>query len=159
MFERTPASISPTWLLPTLIAGVIALLLTSLAWPVSALVRRYYGAPYRLAGRDAEAHRWIRIAASVVVVVLIAWLVTIAQMMGNFNLLTPGLDGWLWVLHLVSLVVFLGAAAVGVWNAMVVVRGPRKWYAKGWSIVLALALLVVLWVAFAFNLIAFNVNY
>jgi CubicO group peptidase (beta-lactamase class C family) len=159
MFERTPASISPTWLLPTLIAGVIALLLTSLAWPVSALVRRHYGVPYRLAGRDAETHRRIRIAASVVVVVLIAWLVTIAQMMGNFNLLAPGLDGWLWVLHLVSLVVFLGAAAVGVWNAMVVVRGPRKWYAKGWSIVLALALLVVLWVAFAFNLIAFNVNY
>ena len=44
-----------------------ALLLTSLAWPVSALVRRHYGAPYRLAGQDAKAHRWVRIASTAVV--------------------------------------------------------------------------------------------
>ncbi len=35
----------------------------------------------------------------------------------------------------------------------------RKWYAKTWSVVLAVALLVVLWVALAFHLIAFDVNY
>ena len=46
------------------------------------------------------------------------------------------------MLQLLSVVVFIGAAAVGVWNAMVVVRGPRKWYAKTWAVVLALALLV-----------------
>ena len=57
------------------------------------------------------------------------------------------------------MVVFIGAAAVGVWNAMVVVRGPRKWYAKTWAVLLALALLVTLWVALAFHLIAFDVNY
>ena len=45
-------------------------------------------------------------------------------------------------LQMLSLVVFIGAAAVGVWNAMVVVRGPRKWYAKTWAVVLALSLLV-----------------
>ena len=138
---------------------VAALLLTTLAWPVSALVRRHYAVPYRLTGRDAKAHRWIRLAASVVIGVLLGWLITIAQMMGDFNLLSPRLDGWLWVLHLLSVVISIGAAAVGVWNAIVVVRAPRKWYAKLWAIVLALALLVVLWVAFAFNLVAFNVNY
>ena len=68
VFEPTPASVSPSWLLPALIAGLFALLLTSLAWPVSALVRRHYGAPYRLAGQDAKAHRWIRIASTAVVV-------------------------------------------------------------------------------------------
>ena len=43
--------------------GLGALLLTVLAWPVSALVRRHYGVPYALQGRDARAHRLVRIAA------------------------------------------------------------------------------------------------
>ena len=159
VFEPSPATTSASWLLPVLLAGVAALVLTTLAWPISALVRRHYGAPYRLSGRDAQAHRWIRIVSSVVIVVLLAWVVTIAKMMGDLNLLTARLDGWLWVLHLLSAVVFVGAAIAGVWNALVVVRGARKWYAKLWAVVLALALLVVLWVAFAFNLVAFNVNY
>ena len=42
---------------------------------------------------------------------------------------------------------------------MVVVRGQRKWYAKVWAVALALALIVALWVALAFHLIAFDVNY
>jgi CubicO group peptidase (beta-lactamase class C family) len=158
-FERTSASTSPGWLVPALVGGLIALLLTALAWPVSALVRRHYGAPYRLSGQDAKAHFWVRIAAAAVVVVCLLWATTIGKMMSNYNLLAPSLDGWLWVVHLLSLVVFIGAAAVGVWNAMVVVRGPRKWYAKVWAVVLALSVLVLLWVAIAFNLIAFSVNY
>ena len=159
MFERTPVSVSPNWLAPALAAGLIALLLTSIAWPVSALVRRHYDAPYRLSGIDAKAHRWVRIAATAVVATFIAWGVTIGMMMGNFTLLTPSLDGWLWVLQLLSVVVFIGAAAIAVWNAMVVVRGPRKWYAKTWAVVLSLSLIVTLWVAFAFHLIALDVNY
>jgi CubicO group peptidase (beta-lactamase class C family) len=159
VFEPTPASVSPNWLLPALIAGLSALLLTSLAWPVSALVRRHYGAPYRLTGLDAKAHRWIRIASTAVVAAFIAWSVTVAMMMGDLNLLTPSMDALLWILQLLSVVVFIGAAAVGVWNAMVVVRGPRKWYAKTWAVLLALALLVTLWVALAFHLIGFGANY
>ena len=44
-------------------------------------------------------------------------------------------------------------------SSSVVVRGSRKWYAKAWAVLLALALLVVLWVGLAFHLIAFDVNY
>jgi hypothetical protein len=42
---------------------------------------------------------------------------------------------------------------------VVVVRGPRKWYAKAWAVLLALALVIALWVAFAFHLMALRVNY
>ena len=159
VFEPASPATSPAWLLPALIAGLLALALTSLAWPVSALVRRHYGAPYRLTGQDAKAHRWVRIAATAVVGLMIAWGVTIATLMGDLNKLKPSMDGLLWVLQLLSLVVFIGGAAFGAWNALVVVRGPRKWYAKVWAVILALALLVLLWVAFAYNLIAFDVNY
>ena len=159
VFEPVAASTSPGWLMPGLIGGFVVLLLTSLAWPVSALVRRHYGAPYRLTGQDAKAHRWIRIASSAVVVALIAWGATVAAMINDLVLLQSSLDFWLWVLQLLSVVVFLAAAAIGVWNAVVVVRGPRKWYAKAWAVLLALALVIALWVAFAFHLMALRVNY
>ena len=159
VFEPVPASTSPGWLVPALVAGLTALLLTGLAWPVSALVRKRYGAQYLLTGRDAQAHFWVRIAAIAVVAILIAWAITVAKMMSDLHLLAPGMDGWLWILQLLSLIVFIGAAAAGIWNASIVVRGPRKWYAKTWAVLLALALLVTLWTALAFHLIAFDVNY
>lgn len=159
MFERTPAWRSPAWLVPALVVGLIALLLTSLAWPVSALVRRRYGVPYGLTGDDAIAHRRIRIAATAAVVLFIAWATTAGMMIGDLSLLSESSDAWLWLLQLLSLVVFVGGAALGVWNAWVVVRSTRTWYAKVWAVVLALSLLVLLWVAFTFHLIAFDVNY
>jgi hypothetical protein len=159
MFDRTPASRSPTWLMPALVLGLISLLLTSLAWPVSALVRRHYGVSYGLTGEDAKAHRWIRIAATATVVTFIAWAITAGSMISNLSLLSGSFDWWLWLLQLLSLIAFVGGAALGVWNAWVVVRSTRKWYAKVWAVVLALSLLVLLWVAFMFHLIAFDVNY
>jgi hypothetical protein len=62
-------------------------------------------------------------------------------------------------MQLLSLVVFIGGAVFGVWNAVVVVRSSRKWYAKVWAVVLALALLLMLYIAFTFHFIAFDVNY
>lgn len=159
MFDRTPASRSPTWLLPALVLGLIALLFTSLAWPASALVRKHYGVTYGLSGDDAKAHRWIRIAATASIALCIAWAITISMMMSDLSMLSESSDAWVWLMQLLSLVVFLGGAALGVWNAWTVVRGARKWYAKVWAVVLALSLLVLLWVAFAFHLIAFDVNY
>jgi CubicO group peptidase (beta-lactamase class C family) len=159
VFDRPSATTSPTWLMPAVSIGAIALLLTVLAWPTSALVRRHYGVPYRLAGQDAQAHRLVRVVATAVVALLTAWAITISKMMSELELLTASMDGWLWTLQLLSLVVFVGGAALGIWNAMVVVRGARKWYAKTWAVVLAVSLLVMLWVAVAFHLIAFDVNY
>jgi CubicO group peptidase (beta-lactamase class C family) len=159
VFERVPGSRSPVWLVPALSMALTALLLTTLAWPIAALVRRHYGVPYRLTGRDATAHRYVRSAATAVVGLLIAWVVTVTMMMESYDLLSSTLDGWILVLQLLSVLVFLGAAAIGVWNTMVVVRGPRKWYAKSWALVLAVSLLLVLWVALAFHLIAFGANY
>ncbi len=159
VFEPSPGWRSAGWLVPSLVAGLVAILLTVLAWPVSALVRRHYGVPYRLAGDDAKAHRFVRIGATAALVLFIAWVITITQMMGNLANLSSGMNGWLWLLQLLSLVVFIGALAAAAWNAMVVVRSTRKWYAKLWAVVLVLSLLVLLWVAFAFNLIAFDVNF
>jgi CubicO group peptidase (beta-lactamase class C family) len=158
VFEPMPASISSAWLKPALLAGLIALLLTALAWPISALARRHYGVPYALTGRDAVAHRWIRIASTAVIAIFILWGIAVALIFGD-SVPSSTSDIYLWILQLLSAIVFFGAAAIGVWNAAVVVRSSRRWYAKTWAVLLALALLVALWVALAFHLIAFDVNY
>ncbi len=83
IFEPMPASISPSWLTPALFAGLIAVLLTALAWPISALTRKHYGVTYALTGRDAVAHRWIRIASTAVIALLIVWGVSVTAHHGR----------------------------------------------------------------------------
>jgi hypothetical protein len=150
---------SAAWLLPTLLIGVTALTLTALFWPVAALVRRRYGAVLALTGTDLKAYRLSRIAAAAVVVTLAAWVITLAAMVSNLKLLSPSFDWWFWVLQLLSLVVFVGAAAVALWNVRVVWARRRGWFARGWSIVLVVSSLTVVWVALAYKLIGFDVNY
>ena len=48
----------------------------------------------------------------------------------------------------------LGGAAIGLWNAWVVLRGRRRFWAKLWAGLVALALLVLLWAALTFHLIS-----
>jgi CubicO group peptidase (beta-lactamase class C family) len=158
VFEPMPASISPAWVTPALLAGLIALVFTALAWPISALVRRHYGVPYGLTGNDAVAHRRIRIASTAVIAVFIIWGVMVSVIAGD-HLRSSTADILLWIVQILSAIVFFGAAVIGVWNATIVVRSARKWYAKTWAVLLALALLIALWVALAFHLIAFGVNY
>lgn len=159
VFEPIPGWKSAGWLLPVFVVGLIVLLLTSIAWPVTALIRRHYGASYALTRQDAKAHRLVRIGAVVVVVAWLAWGITLTMMLSDLNLLAPKTDGWLWVLHILSPFVFFGAAGAGLWNAWVVLRSQRRWYAKLWAVVLVLSFLAILWIAIAFKLLAFTVNY
>lgn len=159
VFEPIPWWRSPAWLLPLLVVGSGALLLTSVFWPVTAIVRRRYRASLGLTGPELLAYRWSRIAVVAVLITLLAWGGTIAAMMSNYSLLSSRLDGWIWVLHFLALIVFVGGAAIVCWNAWVVCRGSRGWFSKTWSVLLAVSSLVALWVALVFHLIGFSTNY
>lgn len=145
--------------MPLLAASLVILLLTVLAWPVSALVRRYYGAPYRLAGLDARAHRLVRIAALLVLVAMGAMLALVVSMLANLALTSPDTDGLIIALRLFAMVVLPLGAAVAVWNAWHVLRGRRRILAKLWAVLLALAFLFLLWIGFANHVIGFGANY
>jgi CubicO group peptidase (beta-lactamase class C family) len=158
-FEPTPGHKSPVWLMPLVGAGLLALVLTTLAWPVSALTRRHYRVAYPLAGDDARAHRWVRYAALAAVTLTVAWLTTVITALEKLSLLSGSLDWWFWVLQILSPIVYIGAAVIGVWNAWVLLRSSRKWYAKLWAVILAIALLTLLWIAIVYHLIAFDLQY
>jgi hypothetical protein len=159
MFAPASAAKSSGWLLPALIVALSALLLTGLLWPVTALVRRRYGGTFALEGRQARAHRWVRIAALAAAAAVVAWGTAVAAMISQLTLLSPSMDPVLWILHIVALVALVGGFLIGLLNVYVVWTGRRGWFAKLWSVVLALSFLVLLYVGLIYKLIAFNVNY
>lgn len=159
VFDRVPWWKSSAWLVPALIAALAALGLTVLAWPISWMVRRYYGKPYALSGRDAKAHRWARIAALAMLTVMAGAITALLVMMSNMSLMGPASD---WAVHsvrLLALIVFPIAAVVSLWNAWVVLRSQRKWLAKLWATILALSCLTILWFAVTYHLVGYSAHY
>lgn len=159
VFQRLPAWRASSLLLPLLGLSLAVLLLTALAWPVSALVRRHYGVRYALTGADARAHRIVRIVALVVPLTMIAVLVMVVMMMSDLSLLGPGSDAMVNALRLLSTVVFPLGALLALWNAWQVLRSRRRVLAKLWSVLLALACLFLLWVAAAHHVLGYGAYY
>lgn len=159
VFEPVPWWRSSAWLLPAFWVALGALALTVLAWPIAFFIRRHYGARYALKGRDARAHRWVRIAVLAVFAVLVAATAMLVAMLSNFDLLAPRNDWIVILLRVLALIVFPIGSAVAVWNAWIVLGSHRRWLAKLWAIVLALSCVMVLWVAVAFHLVGVSANY
>ena len=145
--------------MPLVAASLAILLLTVLAWPVSAMVRRYYRVPYGLSGRDARAHRLARIAALLVLLAMGGAIGLVVAMMSQLELTSPGSDGLVIAVRLFATVVLPLGAAVSIWNAWQVLRSRRRIGAKLWSLLLALACLVVLWAGVAYHVIGFGARY
>lgn len=161
VFLPVPAYANGAWLLPALEASIAALLLTGLLWPVNALVRRRYGAAFPLQGLAAHGYRYVHGSALAAGALMVAWFVTLNFMFQTFSL-SSAMDPWILVLHLLSIVVFPVTAVAAVWNAWLVCtgrKGVRSAFAWVWSVVVALAALVLLWVALLCHLIGLGVNF
>ena len=145
--------------LPLLAASLTVLLLTVLAWPVSALVRRRYRVAYGLSGSDARAHRLVRLAALAVLLSVGGALGFVVAMLGDLEMTGAGSDIWINLLRLFAMVVLPAGAAIAVWNAWHVLRSRRLWLAKLWAVLLALSCLFLLWIGFAHHLIGYGAYY
>ncbi|MGH8171747.1 MAG: serine hydrolase [Rhodanobacteraceae bacterium] len=159
VFEPVPWWRSAGWLLPMVVASLSALALTVLAWPISALVRRRYGVRYELTGRDARAHRLVRITALVVLGLILAAIALLVAMFSDYDNLSPANDFFVHALRLLAAIVLPIGAVVGHWNAAQVLKSRRRMTAKFWSIVLAVSFVVVLWAGIVFRLIGYSANY
>jgi len=159
VFEPVPWWKSSSWLLPLVIAGLSALLLTVLAWPISALIRRRYRVKYELSGRDAKSHRRVRIAALAVLATIGAAIFLLVMMFTNYDNLSSSNDVFVHALRLLAAVVLPLGAVVGLWNAAVVLQSNRRRTAKLWSVVLAVSFVAILWAGYAFSLMGYSANY
>ena len=87
------------------------------------------------------------------------WAFTVIRMFNDFNNLSASSIGASISPELFGASSFLGGIRRHAVESGYGVAGERRWPARLWSIVLALSAFVVLWVAFAFHLFGFGVNY
>jgi CubicO group peptidase (beta-lactamase class C family) len=154
VFDRAPASQSAAWLKPALYAGIGILLITFLQWPVSALIRRRYKAPLALHRPSLVAYRGVRIAAALVVGMAAAWVISLSTLKA-----LPSFDPLLWTLQIAGAVIFVGGVLVAAWNLRIVRQDRRGWFRTLWAVLVLLAMLLALYTAWTFGLIAMTVNY
>jgi CubicO group peptidase (beta-lactamase class C family) len=159
VFDRVLWYKDGAWLTPALCAGLGALAITALLWPIAAIVRRRYGATLALDPGALRAYRWSKIGAIAILAGLALWAWTISRMLNDNSNLSAKFDSWLLLTQAFGAIAFIGGCAAILWNLRTVWAGNRRWPAKTWSIVLTLAAFVVLWAAFAFKLINFGANY
>ena len=159
VFERPEWYRNTSWLRPVFFVSLAALFLTALFWPVTAVTRHRFRAPLTLSMPDLRACRLSKIGATAIIAAVIFWGVLLGMMLQTTALLSAKTD---WLLHLAQLfgiVAFLGGFVCMLVNLRAVWTGARRWPAKTWSIVLSLSAFFVLWVAFVFHLLSFDVNY
>ena len=159
IFYRAPWYQSSALLMPLLGFAFVILLLTTLLWPVRALVRRHFGRNLVLEGNAKRAHLLSRLAAVASLVVLAGWLGGVTMMLSNLENLSTSTDIFIRILQVLGWLAFVGGFLVLTWNVWVTWSGGRRWPAKVWSIALLLAAAIAVWVAIAFDLLSFGVNY
>ena len=160
VYLRPDAAHNGAWLMPALYASLAILLLTVLFWPIAAIVRRRYRAPLELSRTALTAYRAGKIGALLVVLGLGAWAVSIVSMFSNLNNTSAAFDPIVRFDQVFGFVAFIGGFALTLWNLKAVWSGGgRRWPAKLWSLALVFAIFIVLWIAFAFHLIGWGVNY
>ena len=159
VFDRVPASISPSWMTPATYLSLAVLALTFLAWPIGWAIRRRYKASPNLSGRPLAVYRATRIAAGLVVGVVIGWAAMITAMFANLRNLSGVLDPYLVLLQILSIVVLIGAVGVAGWNLWLAQRDGRKWTSKLWAVLILLATLIILYVGYSYSLLSISTKY
>ena len=159
VFQRAAWWQTPGVFLPMLFGSLAVLLLTVLAWPVSALVRRHYGVRYPLAGQDARAHRWSRIASLAVLVSMGGMIAMIFAMMSDLAMMSPKADAMVIAVRSLTTILLPIGAAIALWNVWTVLGSKRSLWAKLWGIVLAVSCLALLWIGVACHVLGFSANY
>ncbi|MFM7067735.1 MAG: serine hydrolase domain-containing protein [Gammaproteobacteria bacterium] len=159
VMDRFPAARSPAWLQPAVVVSLAAVLGTVFLWPLAAWSRRRHGVKLPLDGAALQAHRVSRWAALALAVPTVAWLAFILVAAGGMNLLDGGADGFVIAIQCLSIVGYLGGTAALLWSAYQGWQLRRPWVARLWTTLLALAGLVLLWVAIQYNLMNFQLRY
>ena len=158
MFHRVSAWKSSDWLVPFAYFSLIVFLMTAIFWPVGKIVRWRYNAPLQLENRPALARIGVKAFSWFTLMVIAGWMSAISIQFATFNF-SAGFDVIYRILQILSLIIFVGMLLLSLWNAWCVWTGTRKWPSKVWSIALILASLGLVYIATAYHLIGFNLNY
>jgi len=160
VFQRVPAYRSLGSVLWLGGASVLVVLAALLVWLGGRLLRRRYRATLELPPRLRRTRLLSRLGALALFADLLGWVVLIAVISADENVLLQGAAvPWLYVLYVLGVVALLGALAV-------VVHAVRGWQVGSRSVrvrlgetLLALAVLYLAWFIVAFGLVSFSARF
>ena len=139
--------------------SVIVLVLTIIAWPVAAGIRKHYGTQLALMGPDRALRRAVRLVCLLDVVVLCIWFYLLSAASGSIGILSHRFDMRLHLLELLGVAASV-ASLVALYNAYRALRDPERWkWAKVWEVGVAVACLAFSWIMITLNLAGFSVQY
>lgn len=159
VFDRVPAAKSGAWIMPALYVALPVLLLTFLAWPSGWIARRTYKLAKPAASPTRTAVRLTRLAAGLSLGVLAGWAALFGTMLASLKYANTISDPFLWLLQIAGLIVFVGAILASGRNLQLALRDGRGWLRRLWAVLVFASTLLLLYVAFAFGLLSFTVNY
>lgn len=157
-FTPVPWQRSSALLMPLIGIALGALALTVVLWPVRAVVRWRYRAPFPLEGRRAWAWRAVRLGALLSLAHLGLWMFLVTSSMSNLSRMTDALEPWVLAL-LIGAIIPLSALAVSVWNAVAVWTGPSSWFGKAWSLVIVASFVILVWFLAAAGFLSFTLAF
>jgi CubicO group peptidase (beta-lactamase class C family) len=144
--------------LPLIQAAIGVLLVAALSWPVTALVRRHYGATLRLERRDLLLYRAARLACIVSLLFAAGWWAVLNRAVG-INFMLSDSAWFFWIVRLIGVIGLAGTALL-VWRAGTTWRDARfGWWGRISNSVIAMAALVIIWASFAYNLLSTRLQY
>jgi len=142
-----------------LITGLGVVVLTLVAWPVGALLRKHYARALSPSERERRLRIAIRVVSALFCLLLFGWAAVFVVGLQDFVLIMTGLGRWIIFFGVVGVLcslgtVFLWWKTLQAWHAADI----RRWI-KIHSAVVALAGTALLWFAFLWNLMNFNTRY
>jgi CubicO group peptidase (beta-lactamase class C family) len=145
--------------LTVLLASIVILVLTIVVWPILWLIRRHYHAH---STESLELRKWwlaLRIAAAFDLIYLTAWTVILLPVLSTqLEFYSKALDPVIRTLQVAGLLI-IAVAAFGAWSVWRTMKLGASRGARLRNIVVAAALLGVVWIAFMCRMISFSVNY
>lgn len=143
-----------------IVAGaLIVLLATVLIWLIAAWAGRRYKLPPLTIGKRARVRRFVRIAAIANLAYFVGWYSVLSPILRiEVDVYNKTLDGTLRLLQIASVIPITGAL-IGMWNVWLAFREPLDWAVRLRSVIVALALIAFLWMAWLGNLIGWSLNY
>jgi CubicO group peptidase (beta-lactamase class C family) len=157
--RRVPWYKDAAWLLPAVLAAIGVVALTALAWPTGAIARRRFKAAGRYEGRRLRDQRIFHAWQWLVLLVLGGWATWFTIGFGSLSMLSGPLDPLLYALQVLSPIALFGLLVIAGWNLWIARKERRGWFALIWAVLLVLAAVTLLWMAFAFHMFGFGTNY
>jgi CubicO group peptidase (beta-lactamase class C family) len=159
VLQRVPTARDKNWIFPLLGISLAILLIAVLCWPLSAIVRRRYGAALANASPRGWSYRLVRAVAVADLVFVGGMIATLIYTLSNTAALDGANDWLIRLLQAFGAVGLLGTV-IGTWNLAEIWRDrSASWWAKTTGVGLAAALVATSVLGLMVHLLTISLDY